>query len=216
MSRPRHPIDVLKTFRAPRILTLEQLCRRLHCSRSTILRRLNEHNYHSSYNQAGKFLTLEEVADFDSRGLWVWKTARFSKQGNLKDTVDFFVNQSQQGMTHEELASLLAVRTHNSLLKLVEEKRLCRERLGPSFVYFSSKASLRRPQLYRRKSLLLEPKRPRPSSAQIIAVLLELIQDPEAERPQIVLRCQRSGVPISREQLDAIFEKYDLDKKRAP
>ena len=216
MSRPRHSIDVLQTFRAPRILTLEQLCQRLHCSRSTVLRRLHEHDYHSSYNQAGKFLTLEAVADFDSRGLWVWKTARFSKHGNLKDTVDFFVNQSHQGMTHQELASLLAVRTHNSLLELVEEKRLCRERLGPSFVYFSPKASLRRQQTHRRKSLLLEPKRPRPSSPQIIAVLLELIQDPAAQQPQILLRCQRSGVLMAREQVDAIFEKYDLDKKRAP
>lgn len=216
MSRPRYPVDVLKTFRAPRILTLEQLCQRLQCSRSTVVRRLNELDYHSSYNHAGKFLTVEEVADFDSRGLWVWKTARFSKHGTLKETVDFFVQQSRQGMTHEELASLLAVRTHNTLLELVEEKRIRRERLGPRFVYFSPKAFLRRQQVQRRKSLLLEPKRPRPSSPQIIAVLLELIQDPAAQRPQLVLRCQRRGVAMSRELVDAIFEQYDLDKKRAP
>jgi hypothetical protein len=119
-------------------------------------------------------------------------------------------------MTHEELASLLAVRTHNTLLELVEEKRIRRERLGPRFVYFSPKAFLRRQQVQRRKSLLLEPKRPRPSSPQIIAVLLELIQDPAAQRPQLVLRCQRRGVAISRELVDAIFEQYDLDKQRAP
>ena len=78
MGRPRNEFDVLKTFRAPRILTLEQLCRRLHWSRSTVLRRLDEHGYYSSYNYAGKFLTIDEVAEFDSRGLWVWKTAGFS------------------------------------------------------------------------------------------------------------------------------------------
>ena len=176
MSRPRKQLDLLNTFRAPRILTLEELCRRLHCSRSTVLRRLHEQDYHSSYNQAGKFLTLAQVADFDARGLWVWKTARFSKHGTLKDTVDFFVNQSSQGMTHEELASLLAVRAHNPLLELVKEKRIRRERLGPRFVYVSAKASRRREQVHRRKSLLLEPQRPRPSSPQIMAVLLELIQ----------------------------------------
>ena len=215
MSRPRHPLDVLETFRAPRILTLEQLWQRLQCSRSTVVRRLNELDYHSSYNHAGKFLTVEEVAEFDSRGLWAWKTARFSKHGTLKETVDFFVKQSRQGMTHEELASLLAVRTHNTLLQLVEEKRIRRERLGPRFVYFSPKAFLRRQQVQRRKSLLLEPKPPRPSSPQIIAVLLELIQDPAAPRPQLVLRCQRRGVAMSRALVEAIFEQYDLDKKRA-
>jgi hypothetical protein len=216
MSRPRNQLDVLQTFRAPRILTLEQLCQRLHSSRSTVLRRLNEHEYHSSYNHAGKFLTIDEVAEFDSRGLWVWKIARFSKHGSLKDTLDFFVNQSGGGMTQEELASLLAVRTHNTLLDLIEENRIRRERLGPSFVYFSSKASIRRQQVQQRKSFLAEPKVPRPSSPQIIAALLELIQEPAAQRQQIVLRCQRSGVSISRPQVDAIFEKYDLDKKRAP
>jgi hypothetical protein len=45
---------------------------------------------------------------------------------------------------------------------------------------------------------------------------LELIKDPQAQRQQLVVRCQRSGVTMSRELLDAIFERYDLDKKRAP
>ncbi len=84
MVRPRRELDVVDTFRAPRVLTLEQLRGRLRSSRSTVLRRLDEHGYYSSYNHSGRFLTVEEVADFDSRGLWVWKTARFSRHGNLK------------------------------------------------------------------------------------------------------------------------------------
>lgn len=215
MVRPRRELDVVDTFRAPRVLTLEQLCGRLRSSRSTVLRRLDEHGYYSSYNHSGRFLTVEEVADFDSRGLWVWKTARFSRHGNLKQTVNFFVENSPQGITHEELATLLGVRAHNPLLELIQEKKIRRERLGPTFVYLSRKTSLRTKQVRRRKSLLTQPKKPRPSSRQIIATLLQLIQDPVASRPQIVLRCQRSGVPISRELVDAIFQTYDLDKKRA-
>lgn len=215
MARPRQECNVLGAFRASRILTLEELCRRLQASRSTVLRRLNEHGYHSSYNHAGKFLTIDEFAEFDSRGLWVWKAARFSKLGNLKDTVDYFVKQSKQGMTHEELTTLLALRTHNTLLALVEENRIRRERLGPTFVYVSPKASIGREQIRQRKPLLAKAKKPRPSHQQIIAVLLELIKDPAAKREQLVRRCHRSGVSLQREQLDAIFEKYDLDKKRA-
>jgi len=180
-----------------------------------VLRRLDEHGYYSSYNHSGRFLTVEEVADFDSRGLWVWKTARFSRHGNLKQTVNFFVENSPQGITHEELATLLGVRAHNPLLELIQEQKIRRERLGPTFVYLSRKTSLRAKQVRRRKSLLAQPKRPRPSSRQIIATLLQLIKDPVASRQQIVLRCQRSGVPISRELVDAIFQTYDLDKKRA-
>jgi hypothetical protein len=162
------------------------------------------------------FLTIHEVAEFDSRGLWVWKTARFSKHGNLKKTVWRFVEDSEQGMTHRELAALLGVRTHNSLLELAEENWIHRERLGPAFVYLSHKASVRRKQVRRRKTLLAESEKPRPTTRQIIATLLELIKDFRVPRQQVVLRCQRGGVSISRELVDAIFETYDLDKKRAP
>ena len=173
MVRPRKELDVVQAFRAPRILTLEQLCRRMRASRSTVLRRLDEHGYYSSYNHSGKFLTIDEVAQFDSRGLWVWNAARFSKQGSLKETVWHFVENSEHGMTHEELATLLGVRTHNSLLELVQEEWTHRERLGPKFVYLSHKASVRRKQVRRRKSLLEEGQKPRPSTRQIIAALLE-------------------------------------------
>lgn len=215
MVRPRRELDVVQTFRAARILTLDQLCRKMRSSRSTVLRRLDEHGYHSSYNHSGKFLTIDEVTEFDSRGLWAWNVARFSKYGSLKETVWHFVEDSNQGMTHAELATLLGVRAHNSLLELVEEEWLRRERLGPMFVYLSHTASVRREQVRRRISLLEESKRPRPTSRQIVATLLELIGDPQASRQQIVLRCQSGGVSVSRELVDVIFETYDLDKKRA-
>ncbi|MEW6746460.1 MAG: hypothetical protein AB1486_27280, partial [Planctomycetota bacterium] len=121
MSRPRKEIALVRVFTAPRVLTIEQLCRKLEASRSMILRRLGEHGYHSSYNHSGRFLTIPEVADFDSRGLWFWKTARFSAHGNLKETVQHFVTASQAGLNHQELATLLGVRVHNPLLDLVED-----------------------------------------------------------------------------------------------
>lgn len=216
MVRPRKELDVVQVFRAPRILTLDQLCRRMRASRSTVLRRLDEHGYYSSYNHSGKFITINEVAEFDSRGLWTWNAARFSKHGNLKETVWQFIEDSEQGMTHEELAALLGVRAHNSLLELIEDEWIFRERLGPTFVYLSHRSAARRSQVRRRMSLLAEGPKPRPTARQTIATLLELIKDPRASREQIVVGCQRSGVPISRPLVDTIFETYDLDKKRAP
>jgi hypothetical protein len=102
-----------------------------------------------------------------------------------------------------------------TLLELVREKKIRRERLGATFVYLSRKTSIRSKQVRRRESLLAQPRKPRPTSRQIIATLLQLIQDPAASEQQIALRCQRSGVSISRELVDAIFHTYELDKKRA-
>jgi hypothetical protein len=215
MARPRKETDLVRIFQGPKILTLEQLCNSLRFSRSTVLRRLNEHSYYSSYNHSGRFLTIQEVADFDAQGLWFWRTARFSKSGTLKQTVQHFVQTSDHGMTHNELAAVLFVQAQNTLLNLVEEKSIHRERLGGAFVYFSCKASVRRQQISRRRLLLAESQKPVPTSRQIIATLLELIKDPGVKRQEIVVRGQRSGVSISQALVEAIFEKYDLDKKRA-
>jgi len=215
MVRPRIEIEIVPIFRGPRVLTLEQLLRRLSCSRATVLRRLEEHGYHSSYNHSGKFLTIPEVADFDLQGLWLWKAARFSKHGSLKATVELFVQKSERGMTHEEISALLGVRAQNTLLDLVHEKKVYRERLAGTFVYLNRKAHARRGQARRRVAFLKEHPKTLPTSRQIITTLLELIKDRRAKREEIVLRCQRGGVPISREVVDAIFEAYDLDKKRA-
>lgn len=216
VGRPRKEVLLVKMFLAPRILTFEQLSDRLDFSRSTVFRRLREHGYYSSYNCSGRFLTIAEVADFDPQGLWVHKTARFSKHGTLKDTVERLVNLGERGLTHQELTSILGVRVHNALLGLVEEKRIQREQLGPSFVYLTHKRSVQRKQILRRDEFLKQRRRPRPTSRQIIGTLLELIKEPRAARGDIVARCRRGGLSISREDVDLIFEIFDLEKKRAP
>ena len=215
MSRPRKEISLVESFRAPRVLTLPQLSQMLQCSRSTILRRLAEHGYYSSYNHSGRFFTIPEVARFDSHGLWTCKTARFSKHGSLKDSLVYLVQSSSQGMTHEELTSWLAVRVHNPLLELTREGTLRRERIGPTFVYLHAKRTRQTEQRRRRKAAM--PRRPAVhfTHRQTIATLLELIQDPHVTREEIVHRCSRGGVSISLLVVDAIFERYELDKKRA-
>lgn len=215
MARPRIEVEIARTFQGPRVLTVEQLIAKLGCSRATVFRRLSEHGYYSSYNQAGKFLTIDEVAEFDAMGLWLWRAARFSREGSLRDTVLRFIEKSERGMTCEELSTTLGVRVQNTLLQLVREKKTDRERLGPSFVYLSEKDRLRRQQARRRIEFLEEGQKPVPTSRQVVSTLLVLIEDPQATRDHVVCRCQSSGVAISLSVVDAIFETYDLDKKRA-
>ncbi len=215
MGRPRKEISLANLFRAPRVLSMDQLCEKMTCSKQTVFRRLYGHGYYSSYNYAGKFFTIDEVSHFDSYGLWMCKGARFSKHGTLKQTVAHFVTTSKEGMIHEELSALLAVRTHNTLLTLFEEGIIHREKIGPAFVYLSPKQSLRKKQVCQRQELIKAQKRPCPTYPQKIATLLEMIMDPKVERQEIVARVKRNGVLISREVVDTIFEKFELDKKRA-
>lgn len=214
MARPRVATDLVRCFQSARVLTIEELCRRLSVSRATVFRRLAEHGYFSSYNHRGRYLTVEEVARFDPRGLWCFKDARFSRYGTLKLTVAQFVGESRAGMTQEELSEVLGVKVHNCLLDLVQEGTIGRERLGPVFVYLSPVAEVRMAQVDVR-GRATEQRAVRPGSRQVIAVLLLLIEDPEVGREDVVRRCRAAGVEIARAAVDTIFARYDLDKKRA-
>jgi len=194
---------------------MDQLCEKMKCSKQTVFRRLYEQGYYSSYNHKGKFFTIDEVSHFDSYGLWMCKGARFSKHGTLKQTVAHFVTTSKEGMIHEELSALLAVRTHNTLLTLFEEGIVHREKIGPAFVYLNPKQSHRKKQVHQRQKLVKAQKRPCPTYPQKIATLLEIIMDPKVERQAIVARVKRKGISISHEIVNTIFEKFELDKKRA-
>jgi len=216
MGRQRKEVSLVRTFLGPRVLMLGELGERLACCRNTVLRRLKEHGYHTSYNLRGKFMTIDEVAHFDSRGLWAAKGARFSQWGTLKDTIHHFVEVSEKGMTHEELSTILGLRVHDTLLGLVREGKIRRNRLGPTYVYSSARRSRERQQTRRRREFLASVQRARATSRQKIATLLELIKDPKATRQEIVVRCKRAGVAISGEVVDAIFDEYELDKKGAP
>jgi hypothetical protein len=41
-------------------------------------------------------------------------------------------------------------------------------------------------------------------------------QDPQATQEEIVSRCRHRGTPLAPQVVAAIFERYALDKKRAP
>ena len=158
-------------------------------------------------------MTIEETARFDAHGLWWCKTAHFSKRGTLKNTVLHFVQTSREGMTHEELATLLAVRVHDTLLHLVKEGQIGQQRFGPTFVYVSGKRSVEREQILRRKKSLKGLRRPHATCRQKIATLLELVHNPQVRREDIVLRCRRLGVMITQELVDVIFEEMSWIKK---
>ncbi len=52
----------------------------------TVIRKLHELSYHSSYSHRGKYYTLDEIADFDSQGLWSFESVLFSRYGTLMQT----------------------------------------------------------------------------------------------------------------------------------
>jgi hypothetical protein len=152
MRTPQFDADaLLALFRRRRIVTMEEMNPALGTAvERTVFRKLQEVPYHCSYSHRGKFYTLDTLAEFDDRGLWTCRGARFSRFGTLIDTAEQFVTRSDRGCLAAELAGELQARVKEPLLKLVSARRLVRKEVAGQYVYCATDAATRMQQLQQR------------------------------------------------------------------
>src|ERR1700686_3510772 len=96
---------VLRQFlRRNRIATLPQLKQLLGTEAGiTVFRKLKELSYRASYSHRGSFYTLDEIAEFDKRGLWSFDSVWFSRYGTRVATSEVCVTQAPAGYFAAEL-----------------------------------------------------------------------------------------------------------------
>ena len=131
-------------------------------SRRTAFRKLKEVSHRTSYTHRGGYYTLDELADFDERGLWSFGAVRFSAAGTLLATAASTVRQSEAGLFSKEADNLLHVGTQDALRKLVRDGRLTREKLNGRFLYCAADPARRAGQTRARRLLLAAPGLARP------------------------------------------------------
>jgi hypothetical protein len=134
------------------IATLDQLKTALNNpARCTIFRKLAELEYLSSYSHRGKYYTLRSIARFNSLGLWHYRSVWFSRFGNLLDTAEALVHDSEAGYTSSELKDVLHVKTKHALTQLARSGRLQREPFNSIYVYLSRESQVANRQRKARK-----------------------------------------------------------------
>jgi hypothetical protein len=116
----------------------------------TVLRKLKQLSYRSSYSHGGRYYTLEKIARFDHQGLWSYNNVRFSNRGTLMSTLRYLVNESHSGYFADELRQLLGVSVKESLLRLITNEQVSREKAANRYLYCSTQSALRRQQLVSR------------------------------------------------------------------
>jgi hypothetical protein len=144
-------------LRKQKIASLAELMRALGSARRTVFRKLRELRYRTSYSHRGSYYTLDDVAQFDERGLWSYRDVWFSVHGTLLSTAAAVVEVAERGHFVEELDNALHVGTKDALRKLVRDARLSRERLAGQFLYCAADVERKRQQLLARRVLLAEP-----------------------------------------------------------
>ena len=207
--------QVIKFFRQRKATELEPLQRTLGGrSRRTVFRELDRLGYHSSYTHAGRYYTLCDIPRFDEHGLWFHREIGFSRAGTLKRTVALLVEQAPDGRTHEELAQLLRVRVHNTLLDLLRQGLIGRERLQSVFLYVSADRATAAAQVAARKELvsaLAEMLRVA-TDEEVVEVLVEALRAaPEIPAPVVVAeRLVARGVRLEPHHVEQVYEAHGL------
>ena len=152
MRSTTYRADDLEQFLVANIVaTMREMQDRLGTQVSkTVLRKLKELSYLSSYSHGGRYYTLDQIAQFDHRGLWSYNNVHFSERGTLMATLQHFVDESHSGFFADELRELLAVSVKESLLRLVNSGRVSREKAANRYLYCSAEPTIRKQQLLSR------------------------------------------------------------------
>lgn len=113
----------------------------------TIMRKLKELSYLSSYSHRGKYYTLATIPRFSDLGLWTYHAVHFSKYSTLVNTCLQIVSNSVCGYTVKELDKVLEVSVRLPTLNLFNEGELFRAAFGEEYVYFSRNNQRRKQQM---------------------------------------------------------------------
>jgi len=155
MNTAKYHLQALtQFFEQHKIATLDQLRDALgNPARCTVFRKLSDLQYLSSYSHRGKYYSLKSIARFSEQGLWSFRSVWFSRFGNLLQTCQAFVHQSEAGYSAGELKDILRVKTKHALSQLVREGRLARETFDSVYVYLSAQKEVASRQITARKDL---------------------------------------------------------------
>ena len=216
MAKGRAAISAITTLlRRQRVAELNALYDAVGTrSRMTVFRRLREMGYCSSYSHGGRYYTLDDIPSFDEQGLWFYRDVGFSRQGTLKETAAVQVEQTPEGRTHSELQSLLRVRVHNTLLSLVREGRIGRERLGATYLYVNGDPDLAAQQIAERRELrsILDEVLRVATDEEVVEILAEALRAaPEIPSPDEVSgRLRVRGFILESHHVEQVYEEHRL------
>jgi hypothetical protein len=183
-------------------------------SRMTAFRRLKEVGYRSSFTHAGRYYTLADVPDFDHLGLWFHGDVGFSRAGTLKETVAFHVEHTGDGWTHRELADVLRVRVHNTLLDLVRAGRIGRVPYRGAHLYVSAEPKRAAGQLAGRHEVarvMAEVLRVL-SAEETAEILVEALRAAPAVPPPAEVAASEAlrGRQLTARHVGQVYERYGL------
>ncbi len=154
MNATRFDARTIRTLlKKQKIATLDELKVALGTNApATIFRKLSELSYHTSYSHGARYYTLDELARFNAEGLWSHDSIWFSRYGTLLSSLESFIQHADAGYYGTELRDILHVEVNTSLLKLINQGKVFREKVRGQYVYCSIDPEIHQSQLANREA----------------------------------------------------------------
>lgn len=141
-------------FRMKKVMDLSEIKDALGTqSTMTVFRKLKQLCYFTSYTHRGKYYTIKDITKFNEKGLWFFRSVRFSKYGTLLETSKIFVNISEIGYSARELEDELEVAVQETLLHLYKDGKIFREKISGVYIYVSPDPTIKERQLLLRRKI---------------------------------------------------------------
>jgi hypothetical protein len=146
--------ELLSLFKRKKVSDLAEIKEALGTqSTMTAFRKLKQLCYLTSYSHRGKYYTIKDIAEFNNKGLWNFRSIRFSKYGTLMETSRGFVNISEIGYSARELEEELEVKVQETLFQLHKNEKIFREKMSGVYIYVSADPTIRERQLLLRRQI---------------------------------------------------------------
>jgi len=148
MNKVRYEANKLEKFLKKEIVSTMQEMKDVLGARvnRTVMRKLKELSYRTSYSHGNSYYTLDKLTQFDEMGIWSYRSVWFSKYGTLLSTLRHFVATSEMGYSANELKDCLHVSVKESLLKLTNTGEIARKKVSGCYIYSSVDASTQKQQ----------------------------------------------------------------------
>jgi hypothetical protein len=203
-----------KLFAQKACWTMDELRRSLGYAAISIRRFLKRIGYFSSFTHNSKWYTLSDIPAFNNNGLWFCGQVGFSKHGNLKQTLLYFINHSSQGLSAKELEEKLSIPCHAVLNHLYKHNKTDRFKGKREFVYLSTDPVKNRRQMTSLLQHIEQSRQPEKglSAQAAVYVLAEYIKNPQASYDELSRAVARKQVIAKPQAIARLFEQHDLKK----
>jgi len=155
MRHTRYKASILEEFLRDQVIaTMPEMREALGTSvTKTVMRKLKELSYRTSYSHGSSYYVLDRSIRFDKKGLWSYCSVWFSRHDTLLATLKEFVSVAERGCFAHELKDSLHVGVKESLLRLTNSGEITRETVSGLYLYCSAEPSMRKQQVLGRKLL---------------------------------------------------------------